>query len=276
MSSQAQRFAAVHAQIEARSTAITASQSSSAWGAGTIIAVAFSTAVFLILVLAFCFLVRRNRPFHLRHQSTEEKMVWSPVTSLDPTPLPSPTRSGFYEKRGPPTYEDADSSFSATGVNIREDEEGNVTTAPGSPSPSGGTVDELLVGSGSVDGNGNPSCISPLPLSPPLARLPSVKSMSSKRVGELVRPNTANITRSASAHGHGEEEAVTPGLLFLKPNNSTSALERFSRYEPKLSVSERRSGPFLPNEYPHLFGDRVSRTSTLRYSVHHTNAHATH
>ncbi|EAU86609.1 hypothetical protein CC1G_07805 [Coprinopsis cinerea okayama7 len=285
------------------------SPSSIGWGTGTIIAVAFSVAAFIILSIGFCFLVRKTRPFPLRFQSSAtEKVLWSPITSLDPTPLPSPTRSMIWSekrdssRRNTAYVEDADSSFSATKMDIVEngkhiviefDQVGGRSAAMQTPSPRDSQVldstpnellevpqvdDEDVVSKESEYSQPSPpNCISPLPLSPRLARLPSVKYLPSARVSQVIRPSPvdANTTWGCRVHicdTPVQEGTDTGDFGFVSSNPKEESplsisVEAASILEKRMTLAERRSGLFLPNEFPHLFADRARRASSLRNSA---------
>ncbi|KAJ2916675.1 hypothetical protein MD484_g3761, partial [Candolleomyces efflorescens] len=93
--------------------------------------------------------------------------------------------------------------------------------------------------------------ISPLVMSPLLARLPSVKAAESTRVAELVRPGTFSRDEAAAfwvddTHRSGNESSIPPKI------------------DARMSVLERRSALFSPHEFPHLFPGKGSSASSPR------------
>ncbi|KAJ2923143.1 hypothetical protein H1R20_g13950, partial [Candolleomyces eurysporus] len=82
--------------------------------------------------------------------------------------------------------------------------------------------------------------ISPLIMSPLLARLPSVKTAGSTRVAELVR--SGNASRDE------------PAAFWVGDNDHHgSAVSTPPKIDTRMSVLERRSALFSPHEFPHLF-----------------------
>ncbi|KAH6901574.1 hypothetical protein BKA70DRAFT_1522356 [Coprinopsis sp. MPI-PUGE-AT-0042] len=271
--------------IAERRDAPRASHGSSSWSTGTILAVSFSSTVFIILPLAFYFLVRRNKSFSLRRRTfSVSKVIWSPITPLEITPLPTPgatPRSTYLEKRYT-IHEDADSPFSATKLYIDE------------ASPCQKKVSQLQTLSEEETPSGRYSrrsldtlCISPLPLSPLLVQLPSVKSLPSSRVHDLVRPGlmTGGIHRETTSLDEQRlsvTDSEVPGLSQM----STPVSGRSSIYQSveersppslaelrrlTLNLAERRSALIVPDDFRQLLennssGPKHHSRGSLRYS----------
>ncbi|KAJ3533707.1 hypothetical protein NMY22_g7220 [Coprinellus aureogranulatus] len=216
---------------------------------------------------------RRNRRHHCqRERASIARLSWSPVTTLNSTPFAShnnsPMRACPWEKAGySGSFGSRVGSFytatSDTAPNspctfLRSKSALNLQLHPGDENEVDGDGCEGKIGQGKPaimisDDMEDRRSISPLDLSPHLARLPSVKSGSTNRISDLVRGSMLlGGTTWEDQRRRGRESMMSGITLNESVQNSPPKINA------RLSVIDRRSALFSSSEIHSLFEGRNS------------------
>ncbi|KAF6743484.1 hypothetical protein DFP72DRAFT_1080073 [Ephemerocybe angulata] len=263
----------------------------SPWSTPTVIAVGISAAVLVIIIIAFTIFMRKRRLYLFRkrtERASVAELTWSPVTTLNSTPFASVNNSPVLRPQwDKPFLRNSSQSNLSSRVPSSFYSE---TTIPSSPlAMRSKSALNLVLGPPASDleeeaYDGDVSCrvgdddeeekydedeeeeedaeekekrsISPLVMSPILARLPSVKSGSTSRVGELIRSSGIDSSQDFSSHDSCRD--IFMSALTYQSGVLETTMPRPPKIEAPMSVVERRSALFSQAEMVKLFQGRNS------------------